>query len=87
MTVQVTVEFSEIVFSALRQTPTDFVREMRLAAAIKRTLSSPVRTCAGESAVLTWARRHPGYEVILDSRAARKCAEYWACSCWQNARS
>lgn len=35
MTVQVTVEFSEAVFSALRQTPTDFVREMRLAAAIK----------------------------------------------------
>jgi predicted HTH domain antitoxin len=35
MTIQVTVEFSETVFSALRQTPTDFVREMRLAAAIK----------------------------------------------------
>lgn len=35
MTVQVTVELSETVFSALRQTPADFVREMRLAAAIK----------------------------------------------------
>lgn len=29
---------------------------------------------AGESAVLTWARRHPGHEAILDDRAARKCA-------------
>jgi predicted HTH domain antitoxin len=35
MTVQVTVELSETVFSALRQTPADFVQEMRLAAAIK----------------------------------------------------
>jgi len=35
MTVRVTVELSETVFSALRQTPTAFVREMRLAAAIK----------------------------------------------------
>ncbi len=29
---------------------------------------------AGESAVLTWVRRYPGYEAILDDRAARKCA-------------
>ena len=29
---------------------------------------------AGESAVLAWARRHPGYEAILDDRAARDCA-------------
>lgn len=29
---------------------------------------------AGESAVLTWARQHPEYEVILDDRAARNCA-------------
>lgn len=29
---------------------------------------------AGESAVLTWARRNPGYEAILDDRAARDCA-------------
>jgi predicted HTH domain antitoxin len=35
MTVQVTVELSETVFSALRQTPAAFVHEMRLAAAIK----------------------------------------------------
>ena len=30
---------------------------------------------SGESAVLTWARAYPGYEAILDDRAARKCAE------------
>jgi predicted nucleic acid-binding protein len=30
---------------------------------------------SGESAVLTWARVNPGYEAILDDRAARKCAE------------
>jgi len=35
MTVQVTIEFPEAVFSALRQTPTTFVREMRLASAAK----------------------------------------------------
>jgi predicted nucleic acid-binding protein len=29
---------------------------------------------AGESEVLTWARHHPGYEAILDDRAARDCA-------------
>ena len=29
---------------------------------------------AGESAVLTWARQNPGYEAILDDRAARDCA-------------
>jgi predicted nucleic acid-binding protein len=28
----------------------------------------------GESQVLTWAREHPGYEAILDDRAARNCA-------------
>jgi predicted nucleic acid-binding protein len=28
----------------------------------------------GESKVLTWARGHPGYEAILDDRAARNCA-------------
>ena len=28
----------------------------------------------GESKVLTWAREHPGYEAILDDRAARNCA-------------
>ena len=26
---------------------------------------------AGESQVLTWARQNPGYEAILDDRAAR----------------
>lgn len=30
---------------------------------------------AGENAVLTWAHSHPGYEAILDDRAARKCAK------------
>ena len=29
---------------------------------------------AGESKVLTWARENPGYEAILDDRAARNCA-------------
>ena len=29
---------------------------------------------AGESQVLTWARQNPGYEAILDDRAARNCA-------------
>lgn len=29
---------------------------------------------AGESEVLTWARRNPGCEAILDDRAARDCA-------------
>jgi len=29
---------------------------------------------AGESEVLTWARQNPGYEAILDDRAARNCA-------------
>jgi len=29
---------------------------------------------AGESEVLTWARRNPVYEAILDDRAARNCA-------------
>jgi len=28
----------------------------------------------GESEVLTWARHNPGYEAILDDRAARDCA-------------
>jgi len=28
----------------------------------------------GESKVLTWAREYPGYEAILDDRAARNCA-------------
>ncbi len=35
MTVQVSIEFPETVFSALRQTPAAFVREMRLALAVK----------------------------------------------------
>ncbi len=35
MTVQVSIEFPETVFSALRQTPAVFVREMRLASAAK----------------------------------------------------
>ena len=35
MTVQVTIEFPETVFSVLRQTPAAFVREMRLASAVK----------------------------------------------------
>ena len=30
---------------------------------------------AGESAVLTWARRHAGSIAILDDRAARRCAD------------
>ena len=29
---------------------------------------------AGETAVLSWARQHEGFEAILDDRAARKCA-------------
>ncbi len=29
----------------------------------------------GESHVLSWAFRHPGFEAILDDLAARKCAE------------
>jgi predicted nucleic acid-binding protein len=29
---------------------------------------------AGESQVISWAYRNIGYEVILDDRAARKCA-------------
>ena len=29
---------------------------------------------AGEAEVLTWARRHAGYEAILDDLAARNCA-------------
>lgn len=33
--VEVTIELPSSVFSALRQTPTDFVREMRLASAVK----------------------------------------------------
>jgi predicted nucleic acid-binding protein len=28
----------------------------------------------GETAVLSWARQNPGYEVIIDDRAARNCA-------------
>lgn len=35
MTVQVTLELPDTVFSALRQTPATFVHEMRLASAIK----------------------------------------------------
>lgn len=35
MSVQVTIELPEEVFSALRRTPDDFVREMRLASAVK----------------------------------------------------
>lgn len=35
MSVQVTIELPEEVFSALRSTPEDFVREMRLASAVK----------------------------------------------------
>jgi predicted HTH domain antitoxin len=35
MSVQVTIELPEEVFSALRRTPEDFVREMRLASAVK----------------------------------------------------
>ncbi len=30
---------------------------------------------AGERAVLTWARRNPGFTAILDDRAARRCAD------------
>jgi predicted HTH domain antitoxin len=33
--VQVTIELPDTVFSALRQTPAEFVRAMRLAAAVK----------------------------------------------------
>jgi predicted HTH domain antitoxin len=33
--VQVTMEFPESAFSALRQTPDDFAKELRLAAAVK----------------------------------------------------
>jgi len=29
---------------------------------------------AGESEVLSWARRSPGYEAVLDDRVARNCA-------------
>lgn len=29
---------------------------------------------AGETAVLSWAHQHEGFEAILDDRAARKCA-------------
>ena len=29
---------------------------------------------AGETAVLSWARRHRGFEVLIDDRAARNCA-------------
>lgn len=28
----------------------------------------------GETAVLSWAHQHPGYEVLIDDRAARNCA-------------
>ena len=28
----------------------------------------------GETAVLSWAHQNPGYEVIIDDRAARNCA-------------
>ena len=35
MTVQVTIDFPETVFSTLRQTPDVFVREMRLVSAVK----------------------------------------------------
>ena len=28
----------------------------------------------GETAVLSWARRHRGFEVLIDDRAARNCA-------------
>lgn len=28
----------------------------------------------GETAVLSWALEHPGYDVIIDDRAARNCA-------------
>jgi len=35
MTVEVKIELPEAVFSALRQTPETFVREMRLASAVK----------------------------------------------------
>jgi predicted HTH domain antitoxin len=35
MAVQVTIELPEEVFSALRSTPEDFVKEMRLASAVK----------------------------------------------------
>jgi predicted HTH domain antitoxin len=35
MTVRVTIELPDTVFSALRQTPAAFVREMRLASAVK----------------------------------------------------
>jgi predicted HTH domain antitoxin len=35
MSVQVTIELPEEAFSALRRTPEDFVREMRLASAVK----------------------------------------------------
>ena len=35
MPVQITIELPDTVFSALRQTPAAFVREMRLASAVK----------------------------------------------------
>lgn len=41
---------------------------------------------AGETAVLTWAIQHPGFEAILDDRAARKCAIVHGDSFSRNAR-
>jgi predicted nucleic acid-binding protein len=29
----------------------------------------------GEGEVLAWARRYPGFEAVLDDRAARRCAD------------
>ena len=29
----------------------------------------------GETSVLSWAQAHPGYEVLIDDRAARTCAQ------------
>ncbi|MGZ8219561.1 DUF3368 domain-containing protein [Methylomagnum sp.] len=46
-------------------------------------LKTPTPTCpdvalwnlgAGETAVLSFARQHPGYTAIIDDRAARRCA-------------
>src|SRR5690242_2821478 len=35
----------------------------------------PWRLDAGERAALSWALQHPGFELVADDRAARRCAE------------
>ncbi|KAI9132341.1 DUF3368 domain-containing protein [Acaryochloris sp. CCMEE 5410] len=42
------------------------------------SISKAVQDCnldPGESAVLTWAKQHPGTEAILDDLAGRRCAK------------